>query len=369
MSRTDPAAIATYLRGLEPNARIRPGLVSNPLARTNWRSVGHDRLVAILPEPAASRETPNLDALEPALEALLFEHMINVLVVNGGDGTIHQTLNAAIRVVDRAAARLGQRVPLPLFLFVNGGGMNMLARVFGSGGHPVRTLKKFLVRTRGSRFGSLPKRGVPLLAVDETPTGDGGASPPATHASDLRYGYIFGSELVFNALTMYERFGQGYPGLARFLYEVAAGYALRTELWNRYGHLLDAPTTSLTIDGTVYPRYTSVVATTVPLQLVKGLVATVRTMASPGGMNAVAVLPTDKGEVIAAIPRLMVGAPTPDIVYRSDVRCITVHGAYTLDGERFDRDAGRSSRASQATTTPAPLNVIGTSRVVWGVWL
>ena len=350
MSALDPHAIATYLRGLEPNARVRPGLLSNPLARTNWRSVGHDKLLAILPEPAASRETPNLAALEPALEVLLFEHHINVLILNGGDGTIHQTLNAAIRVVDRATARLGRRVPLPLFLFVNGGGMNMLARVFGSRGHPVRTVRRFQARARGGRFGSLPKLGVPLLAVQESPD------------AELRYGYIFGSELVFNALTMYERFGQGYPGLARFLYEVAAGYTLRTELWNKYGHLLDAPTTSLTIDDTIYPHYTSVVATTVPLQLVKGLVATVRRMASPGGMNAVAVLPTDKGEVIRAIPRLMVGAPTPDIVYCNDVRRIAVHGAYTLDGERFDRAASRGER-------PGPLEVIGTSRVVWGVWL
>jgi len=124
-------------------------------------------------------------------------------------------------------------VPLPLFLFVNGGGMNMLARVFGSRGHPVRTLRKFLERARGSRFGSLPKRGVPLLAVRERPD------------APLRYGYIFGSELVFNALTMYERFGQGYPGLMPFPHEVAAGYPPRTESWNRYGPLLDAPTPRL----------------------------------------------------------------------------------------------------------------------------
>lgn len=348
----DPRAIDVYLRGLEPNARIRPGLLSNPLARTNWRSVAHDRLLARLPDPAASRETPNLDHLEPALWALFFEHHINVLVLNGGDGTIHQTLNAAIRVVDRASAALGRRVPLPLFLFVNGGGMNMLARVFGTRGHPVKTLGKFLSRARGARFGSLPKRGVPLLAVDE---GDG---------RPLRHGYIFGSELVFNALTMYERFGQGYPGLARFLWEVATGYLFRTEMWNKYGHLLDAPKTPLTIDDDTFPRYTSVVATTVPLQLVKGVLATVRTMASPGGMNAVAVLPTDKGEVIRAIPKLMLGARSHDVVYRKDAHRIGVHGAYTLDGERFER---RDPDAT--TTTPRPLTVVGTHRVVWGIWL
>jgi len=324
--------------------------VSNPLAKTNWRSVAHDRLVELLPEPDASRETPNLAALEPALEALLFEHGINVLIVNGGDGTIHHTLNAAIRVVDREAQRLGRRVPLPLFLFVNGGGMNMLARVFGSRGHPVRTLEKFLRRARGARFGSLPKRGVPLLAAREQEL--------------VRYGYIFGSALVFNALTMYERFGQGYPGLARFLYEVGAGYAFRTEIWHRYGHLLDAPATPLVIDGDSFPRYTSVVATTVPLQLVKGFVATVRKMASPGGMSVVAVLPTDKGEVIRTIPWLMLGAQSDGIVYRHDVHRLALHGAYTLDGERFDRGSARGD-----DPTDTPLEVIGTDRVVWGVWL
>lgn len=352
MSEPPLDAIATYLKGLSPNARIRPGLVSNPLARTNWQSVGHDRLVPLLPDPDACRETPNLAALEPALEALLFGHEVNVLVINGGDGTIHQTLNAAIRVVDRASARLGERVPLPLFLFVNGGGMNMLARVFGSRGHPVRTLRKFMARARGGRFGTLPKRGVPLLGVHTADT------------APLRYGYIFGSELVFNALTMYERFGQGYPGLTRFLFEVGAGYAFRTELWHRYGHLLDAPETPLVIDDVVYPRYTSVVATTVPLQLVKGLVATVRTMASPGGMNVVAVLPTDKGEVIRTIPNLMLGVEAEGVVYRKDVHRLVVHGSYTLDGERFDRDPLHGDPNADPR-----LEVRGTERVVWGVWL
>lgn len=354
MNTIHESQISSYVRGLAPNARIRLGLLSNPLAKTNWRSVAHEKLAAMLPEPDACRETPSLTALPQALDSLLFEHGINVLIVNGGDGTIHHTLNAAIDVVDRASSRLGERVSLPLFLFVNGGGMNMLARVFGTRGHPVRTLKRFLEKTRRARFGSLHKRAVPLLAT-ETPE-DG-----------LRYGYIFGSELVFNALTMYERFGQGYPGLARFLYEVGAGWMFRTELWHRYGHLLDAPPTPLLFADAhdqreVFMRYTSVVATTVPLQLVKGLVATVRHTASPGGMSAVAVLPIDKGEVIRKIPGLMFGAHSDGVVYRGDVKRIELCGAYSLDGERFDRHTA-------GDVPHAPLIVRGTERVVWGVAL
>ena len=336
-----------YLAAMRSNSRVAPALVSNPMARTNWRSVAHERLVKLLPDRRACLQTPAPDALDAALNYLLFERHANVVVVNGGDGTIHHTLNAAVRVVSRAAAVVGRPVPLPRFLFVRGGGMNMLARVFETRGHPVRTIERFNQRARGARVGTLPTRGVPLLSVVEA---DGSE----------RLGYIFGSELVFNAMTMYERFGQGYRGLARFLFEVARGYAFRTELWRRYGHLLDAPATPLVIDGEVHPRYTSVVATTVPLRLVKGAVATVREMAAPGTVNAVAVLATDKGEVIRRIPALMLGAAAEGVAYRRDVREIVVHGRYTLDGELVDRPGGNPAE---------PLRVRGTPWVVDGIWL
>ncbi|PKN56555.1 MAG: hypothetical protein CVU56_15490 [Deltaproteobacteria bacterium HGW-Deltaproteobacteria-14] len=336
-----------YLGAMRSNSRVAPALVSNPMARTNWRSVAHARLVSLMSDPRACLETPSPDALGQALNYLLFERHANVVVVNGGDGTIHHTLNAAVRVVTAASAVIGKPVPLPRFLFVRGGGMNMLARVFRTRGHPVRTLERFTRRARGARLGTLPTRGVPLLGVTEP---DGSE----------RLGYIFGSELVFNAMTMYERFGQGYPGLARFLWEVARGYAFRTALWHRYEHLLDAPETPLVIDGEVYPRYTSVVATTVPLQLVKGVIATVREMSAPGTMNAVAVLATDKGEVIRRIPQLMLGAPAAGVTYRHDVGELAVYGPYTLDGERVDRLNGNQA---------APLRVRGTRWVVDGIWL
>jgi hypothetical protein len=220
--------------------------------------------------------------------------------------------------------------------------MNMLARVLGTVGHPVRTVKRFLALTRGARLGSIPRRPVPLLSVRE--------------ASGLtRYGYIFGSELAFNALTMYERFGQGYLGLARFLWEVSAGYTLRTDLWYRFGHLLDAPKTPLVVDGVLFPRYAVAVA--------KGLVTAIPHVASPGSMNALTVLPTEAEALIGLIPSLMIGAPA-DGVLRSPapgapaVRHMALKGPYTLDGERFDR---------HAEPPEAPLEVMGTERVLWGV--
>lgn len=342
-------AVRGYLQACRANARVRPALLSNPMARTNWRSVGHARLRELMPDVGDSLETPSVDALPAALNYLLFERRANVIVVNGGDGTIHHTLNAAVAAIGQAAEALGGEVPLPRFLFVRGGGMNMLARIFRSRGHPLKTVERFMKAARGAQLATLPTKGVPLLEVEE---------PGGTR----RLGYIFGSELVFNALTMYERFGQGYRGLARFLWEVAAGHALRTELWRQYGHLLDAPDTPLIIDGARYEPYTSVVATTVPLQLVKGVIATVRRASAPGAMNVVAVLPTDKGEVIRMIPRLMAGAPHPGAIYEGGAREIVLHGPYTIDGERIDRVQGGADPR-------APIKVRGTQHVVRGIWL
>ncbi len=333
-----------YLEAVETNARVRVGLISNPLAHTNWRSVAHPRLRALLPEPDLAVETPSISALDATFSDLLLARGVNVLILNGGDGTIHHAVNSALRVLDGAARDLGRPLPGPAFLFVNGGGMNMLARVLGTVGHPVRTVRRFLALTRGARLGSIPRRPVPLLAVRE--------------ASGLtRHGYIFGSELVYNALTMYERFGQGYRGLGRFLWEVGAGYTLKTKLWQRYGHLLDAPKTELTLDDERLPTYAAAVATTVPLQLAKGLVSAVRHVATPGTMNTVTVLPTAPEALIGLIPPLMVGAPAEGVLRRA-VRRIALAGPYTLDGERFDRHEAPGDAA---------LEVSGTERVIWGV--
>ncbi|MCB9734507.1 MAG: hypothetical protein H6745_18130 [Deltaproteobacteria bacterium] len=316
------------------------------MARTNWRSVGHDRLVRLMPDPANCLQTPSRDALGAALTYLLFDRAANVLVVNGGDGTIHHVLNECVRVVERARAATGLALPLPRFLFVNGGGMNMLARVFLSRGHPVRTLGRFMGSIRRSRVGSLRTRDVPLLAVRE-----GEAGP-------VRLGYIFGSEIVLNALTLYERFGQGYRGLARFIAELAGGYVLNTAIWQQYGHLMDPPTTPLVVDGVAHDAYTAVVATTVPLQLAKGAISAVRRTAAPGEMNVVAVVTTDKAAIIRQLPQLMWGSSAAGVQRLHAVRELRLAGPYSLDGERFDR-----------LEADEPLVVTGSQHVLRGIWL
>lgn len=346
-------ATADEIRGslafARPEAPVRLGLLSNPMASTNWRSVGHQRLCPLLSDPLAAVSTPSVGDLAWALGYLLYQRGVNVLAVNGGDGTIHHAVDAALHVVDDAARRIGEPVPLPTFLFLNGGGMNMLARAFDTRGHPVRTVRRFLDVAETASLGDVPMREVPLLAVEE---------PGGTH----RHGFIFGSEVVLNALTMYERFGQGYRGLTRFLYEVAAGYAFDTESWRRHGHLLDPPGTPLAVDGVEVERYTAAVLSTIPMTLLRGAVAAIRDEAPPGTMSGLVVEETDPGRVLALIPGLMRAKEARGVRRLRGVREVSLQGPYTLDGELVQRFGDLPPRE-------APIRVRGTDRLVRAVAL
>lgn len=339
--------VTRYLRACENEATIRPGLISNPMARANWRSVGHERLLRLMPDPQTCISTPSLGHLHAAVHDLMFAHGCNVIAINGGDGTIHHTINVTMEVVAAAAAELGEEIPLPSFLFVNGGGMNMLARAFKTRGHPVLTIRRFLKHARRARLGNLPCQDVPLLRITE-PDGK------------VRHGFIFGSEMVLNALSIYERFGQGYRGLSRFLFEATRGHLFQTEAWRQHAHLLDPPTTPLEVDEVVFPAYGCVAASTIPMTLARGLIVSVRRASSPGHMHVVAVLEQDKGRLIRSIPRLMRAGDGPGVRQIGGVGRVAVHGPYTIDGERIVRIAASPS---------ARVVVQGVSTCVRGVWL
>lgn len=323
---------------------MRPALVSNPMAATNWRSVAHTRLVRRMPDPLSAVSTPSVADLPRALDYVLFQRQRNVLVVNGGDGTIHHVVNAAVRLTRRTSRQLGARVPLPVFLFVNGGGMNMVARAVGARGHPVRTLSRFVARGRWATLGELKIRPLGLLAVTVSPSPpsrDGSAEGQAGPDGDsTRYGLIFGTRMVHDALTMYERFGRGYRGLGRFLGAVATGPALQTPLWRRFRHLIEPPGSPLWVDGEPVAPYAAAVATTIPMTLLGGAVRAVPWQSAPGGFTAVVVTAQGERQLIGAIPGLLRARPGRGYRYVRGAHELDARGAFTLDGELLSRPPG-----------------------------
>ena len=296
------------------------------MAQTNWRSVGHDRLVKLMSDPLLCVSTPAPSDIEWGLDYLLLQRHANVLIINGGDGTIHHTLNAMFALLDEQLWKYGVVVPPPRLLFVNGGGMNMLARVFKTRGHPVHTLRSFFRKSNGMILGELRTLNVPLLTVRES--------------ENERLGFIFGSELVHNALALYERFGRGYRGLTRFFTELGKGYLLRNEMWDKFGHLISPPETPLELNGAVRDTYGAFVASTVPMTLALGGVRTFTEHPPRGRLNTVEVLARDPLRIISTIPFLMMGARGPGFEFSTGVHSARLSGAYTLDGELFGNPNG-----------------------------
>jgi len=312
------------------------------MAATNWRSVGHARLVRHMPDPLSCVSTPSVADLPRALDYVLFQRQRNVLVVNGGDGTIHHVVNAAVTLTRAASQRLGAPVPLPRFLFVNGGGMNMVARAVGARGHPTRTLSRFAERGRWATLGELTTRPLPLLAVraHEEPDAEPSATPTGDEGGEVRYGFIFGSRMVHDALTMYERFGRGYRGLGRFLTAVAVGPTFQTRLWRRFRHLIEPPASPALLDGAPVRPYAAAVATTIPMRLLGGAVRAVPWEAAPGTFTAVVVTAQGERALIGTIPGLLRARPGRGYRYERGARELQVRGAYTLDGELVSRPPG-----------------------------
>ncbi|MFT7621905.1 MAG: hypothetical protein ACI9WU_001070 [Myxococcota bacterium] len=309
------------------------GVISNPFSRTNARTRLNDRLLPrFVPDHNNAIDTRTVDDLDQALRTLLFDRGVNVLGLNGGDGTLHVTVNRLAALSREVQATTGRPLPMPPLLFLNGGTLNIVARASGTKGNPLRTLRRFARFIEdGACLGDLPIRSLPVLSV--TPQGQ-----------ESRFGFVFGSEIVANALEMYTMFGEGYAGLGRFMVELLGGYTLHTRLWQEHGWKLDAPTTSIRVDGVTWPRYLAVVASTIDLSILKGTVTAIRVPQGTGFVAKV-VLETHPGRAIRLIPRLMFEQEDPRVHTMADPDEFEIAGGYTLDGEVFlDRSPSAQRR-------------------------
>lgn len=320
---TPDASLLAYLDALLPDRPVHLGLLTNPRSRQNTLFPVHSRLARLGVLPDDSLQTVHPSEIQGALNHLLFRRNINVLAINGGDGTIHTVVNVLWDFLDEVEKSSGVVCPAPLLLLLNGGTMNMASRAMNTKGNAVRTVRWFLQEYAGQSLGGVPVRNASLMEIRR----DGDRKRTV--------GLIFGSELTYNALWMYSLFGQGYLGLTRLCLEAAVGAHLNTSLWQKYGHLLTPPQSPLEIDGVTYPNYSAVLASTVDLTLAMGLIQTLLVAEGSPGFFAKIVLETDPKRLIALIPSLMSEARHPRILDIPAASLLRVRGAFTLDGELY----------------------------------
>ena len=160
---------------------MRIGVLTNLRA---GKSVPIDRIMPVLrahPD-VLHAETENAEAVPEAL-ATLAQQGTELLVVNGGDGTLQHTLTELLTS--------GEYQRLPLVAPLRGGRTNMTALDLGAHRSPATSLEQLIAAVRGSH---LDERVVqrPVLRIE-------------TRSGRVRYGMFFGAGMIHRAISLTHR--------------------------------------------------------------------------------------------------------------------------------------------------------------------
>ncbi len=291
--------------------------MNNPRARRNQRRPGvAARLRARLDGDGEVLDASTPEELEAAVRRFRAAE-IDILGINGGDGTGHMVLTAF-------AHAYGDR-PLPRILLLRGGAMNTVAHGHGIAGTPDGILRSVLEQRR---------RGIPLRTVDRDLLrieADGG--PP-------RYGFIFGTGAVVTFLEAYYRIGHPSPLAAVWLVVRAVASTLRSGPFAL--SLMHRERLRVETDGEEWPdgSYLTLLAGTTP-DIGLGFKAFHRCDEQPGFFHAVGVT-ASLLPLALTLPRIRAGRPwrrrhaldevARELVLRSD------RPRFTVDGDLYQAE-------------------------------
>lgn len=304
---------------------MRIGVLNNLRAGRNQRRVA--RMLAFLrncPE-IPHVETERGEHVQKAL-ATLAQHDIDILAVNGGDGTLQRVLTEVMgsSVFDR----------VPLIVPLRGGRTNMIALDIGSQRNPASALTTLrdLTRNTHSLNGRIVER--PVLRMDLEPDG-------VTH-----YGMSFSVGLLPRAIELTHR---TFPeGRAQGVFGsgiVAGGLVLRAA-FGKVDGILQPDLMEITLDGrTLAAKEFLVMLVTTLERFFLRIRPFWGRETAPIRFTAVAadaVLPP------TAIPKMLYGCPpawiTPEVGYTShNVERIElrIDCGLVMDGEMFSPRPGR----------------------------
>ncbi len=304
--------------GERPRRRpLQVAVISNPTSGRNARRGLIAKIDGLLTRYAAVRHyaEPTFAGLADATRAVL-DADTEIVVVNGGDGSVQTVLTEMLRApVDR----------LPVLAVLPGGTTNSTARNVGYGADPVAALARLLAESeRGVVAGRIERR--PVVRAD-LPDGP-------------QYAMMFGAGAVYDGIVFareqLERHGMrgqlgGGVALAMFFTRVLTG---------RAGAMFPPSTIDVRLDGTPLSstRYFGMLTSTMDRQLL-GVRPYWGTGPGPLRFSAMAERPRHLARAI--LPALR-GRPSPwlrpEHGYHSrnvDEVTLRFDGGFTLDGELF----------------------------------
>jgi diacylglycerol kinase family enzyme len=201
------------------------GVITNPRSKANLRDPKKMRQLGYLLGSAGSPyATKTLDDLYRAAEEFK-QADIDILGINGGDGTIHVTLTAFAQVYGDS--------PLPRVAILPGGTLNTIAAGIGLRGKPGDVLYEVIERYhQGEELRCVERN---LLRVGD------------------KVGFIFGNGLVANFLEAYYATGKPSPATgAKLVAHAVLGAIFRTALAKR---LFKRWVGQVSVDGEGWARH------------------------------------------------------------------------------------------------------------------
>jgi diacylglycerol kinase family enzyme len=211
------------------------GVITNPRAGKNVEnSVRIEKLRQILGREGILRETQTREEISNT--AREFHRLgIDILAIDGGDGTLQHTLSAFIPIY--------HGTDLPQIVLLKGGTMNTIARSLGTEGVPEAILRGILSATKeGAPFGVVRAN---ILEVND------------------RYGFIFGLGFPVSLLEEYYRGeGRGVGKVIRVFLGILCSTAGIRSSQNNLFHTSEA---EIWLDGQKLPigKYTAILGSTV----------------------------------------------------------------------------------------------------------
>lgn len=304
---------------------MRIGLLNNLRAGRNRRRV--ERLLeAIGSAPDVLHfETTSSDTVPDAL-AELERAEVELLIVNGGDGTIEHVLTEILGQAGREWR--------PVIAPIRGGRTNMTAADLGASRDPVRGLRGVI---EAARAGRLEER-IVSRAVLRVDPGRGGAP---------RYGMFAGAGFLARAVLLTKKHlprGRAQEG---FGVAMVVSTLLTRLLAGVRGELLAADKMLISLDGRELPaeEYVIVLFTTLE-RLIFGMHPYWGTEAGPIHATTIA---GNASRIARAVPPILFGRPpafaTPETGYAStniSSAALQLDSGVTVDGELFPSEPNRT---------------------------
>jgi diacylglycerol kinase family enzyme len=296
------------------------GIISNPHSRRNRRHPEQMRRLAyILGQDDNHELTNRIEDVGDAARQFK-ENNIDILALNGGDGTNHVTLTKFIEVWGKDA--------LPKIALLRGGTMNTVSNAVGVKGTPSRLLANLVEKYYTNQPFETTQRDL-LKVSDDTGS---------------RYGFIFGNGLVANFLEAYYATGNPSPTIAaRLLGQAMVGVAFNSELTQQLFRPFRA---RIELDDTTWNErdYMSVLASTVD-QIGLGFRPFIRSEETDNTFHMLGITAGAVGTAMQ-LPRIRLGLPVPEDKIRSAVsnRAEFISEqpiGYTIDGDMHVAQSGR----------------------------